>query len=275
MPFAYALVYPFNAIVNVLMSSRVCDILHTIMKSKIFNNLEEMSVAAAKLIQKISKDAISEKGNFTLVLSGGNSPLKLYELLATEEHAQEIEWSKTHIFWGDERCVEPTARGSNYRAANEILISKLVIPTSNIYRIPAEVKPPKEAAKIYEEKIRGFFESSEPFFDLILLGLGADGHTASLFPEDKALFENEKFVTAVTAPDYAPIKNRITMTLPLINRASNVLLLTESKDKEDVIKDILEDSNKAQARYPAALVHPQGELTWFISKGDTPFYSHQ
>ena len=235
------------------------------MKKRLFDSIGEMSEATAKLVAKVAKEAIKEQGKFSLVISGGRSPVRLFELLASE-YLEKIEWGRTHIFWADERCVQPGNKESNYTLAYNLFISKLVIPETNIHRIPAELKPSVEAARFYEEKILEFFDGKEPSFDMIILGIGEDGHTASLFPGDEILFENERLVAAVKAPEYAVIENRITMTLPLINRSENVVFITSESEKKKVLDSIFNDNDKAQALYPAALVCPKGELYWHISK---------
>jgi 6-phosphogluconolactonase len=201
-----------------------------------FKDLEELSRSAAKYIEK--------QDLFSLVLSGGNTPKRLYELFAESN----MPWERIHLFWGDERCVPPDHPDSNYRLAHSAFISKVPIPPGNIHRIPAEKGP--AAADEYQQTIQPF--------DLVLLGLGADGHTASLFPGDPAVDETTRLVA------YVPRKpvSRITLTLPALNRARQALFLVSGGSKREITEGILTGADTAS---PAARVRPKESLTWFLS----------
>ncbi len=239
------------------------------MDIKRFPNLQELSRDAAKFISRRAKVCVGKQGFFTLVLSGGNTPKMLYEQLA--RYPEKMPWKNTHLFWGDERCVAPSHPDSNYHMAFDALISKVDIPAENVHRIPAEFPPPGDAASSYECVLRDFFSQLSPpakdgvfpSFDLVLLGLGSDGHTASLFPGDPVLNEKERWVASVIAPDYMSPRERITLTLGVINSASCVVFLVSGSGKKEILDTIHNDPQNTSRLYPAALVHPAGQLIWF------------
>jgi 6-phosphogluconolactonase len=238
-----------------------------------FEDKKELFAHAAMFIVQLAKNCVKKKGRFTFALSGGRTPASLFEILADAEYSRKIPWNETYIFWSDERCVPPHHKNSNFKMAKDYLISKIGIPEGNVHRILAEIKPPGKAARFYEDDIRSFFNVSEsdlpPSFDLILLGVGPDGHTASLFPGDRVLDENKSLVVANAAPRGMPSKWRITFTLPLINSADCVMFIAADSEKKKVITEILEDRDRAQLYYPAALVWPQGRMLWFVDESST------
>lgn len=228
-----------------------------------FDDIGSLAVHAADIFIEIALKAISEKGYFTVALSGGSTPKRLYETLASEEFKQKIDWEKTHLFWGDERCVCPESSESNYRGANASLITRIDIPAGNVHRIKAELEP-KLAASLYEKEIIDFFSKygadSLPSFDLVLLGLGADGHTLSLFPSTKALGESKRLVVENHVEKLGAW--RITMTLPLVNSASNCVFLVSGKEKAGALKGLL-----AGKDIPAARIRPaKGRLLVLADK---------
>ncbi len=235
----------------------------------IFNSLEKTGQALAERILKISNDAVAKKGKFTLALSGGRTPRRLYNLLASE-YADKIVWEAVHLFWGDERCVAKDHPDSNYAMADQTLISKIQIPAQNIHRIHTELHPPEKAAESYEEMLREFFNNPEDkvssTFDVILLGVGPDGHTASLFPQSLVLEEKNRWVAAVDAPPSFSTRQRITMTFPLMNRSRAAVFLVSGAEKSTVVEMILEKPDRARKIYPAARVKPTEKLMWFIGE---------
>jgi 6-phosphogluconolactonase len=248
------------------------------MKAEIlrYPSLQDLSRAAAKFIIEMACACVHERGIFTLVLSGGETPRVLYEQLAQGSFDAVVPWTRTHLFWGDERCVAPEHPHSNFGMAFKALLSKVPAPWKNIHRIPAELDPPEAGAIAYETVLRDFFYSTAdrttpspffPSFDLILLGMGKDGHTASLFPNDNVLEERERLVAAVLAPAASPFVPRITLTLPVINSAKCVIFLVSGPGKEDALRMILADPKSAAQSYPAARVQPQGSLIWFLDEG--------
>lgn len=227
-------------------------------------DLLELSRGAAALVVKRARQAVSERGSFTLALSGGKTPLGLYEMLGQPPHLSQMPWAHTYFFWGDERCVPPDQPQSNYGAAYATMLSKAPIPPENVFRMRGEL-PSVEGAEAYQLTLKEFFvrpRAEFPIFDLILLGMGANGHTASLFPGSKLLEEQERWVVAVPPGGEPPI-SRLTLTLPVLNHAREVLLLVSGENKREAVHNILERPEQA-ARYPAALVHPQERLIWML-----------
>ena len=230
-------------------------------KLEVFPSEEELDNAAAEFIIDRAKNAIAAKGKFTISLSGGRTPQKLFELLAQPHYANKIDWKNTCIFWGDERCVPLDDERNNAFQAKNILLNKVNIPASNIYRIPVDL-PPVAAASNYERTLDNFFENNPIQFDLILLGLGENGHTASLFPGANVIEDTSAGIRDV----YVEEGNmyRITMTAPLINEAHAILFLVTGKEKAEILNKVLKDSSENK-KYPAQLVKPEsGELFWFI-----------
>jgi 6-phosphogluconolactonase len=225
-----------------------------------------MSEAAAKLFTARAAEAVSSHGRFASVLSGGKTPVALYSLLAKPAFVARIPWARVHLFWGDERCVPPDHADSNYRMVRELLLDHVPIPPANIHRMSGEMDPVEGAAR-YEGELRDFFAphgDGFPVFDCILLGLGDDGHTASLFPGTRALRESARWV----AGHYVDAQKgwRITLTPPVINAARMVVFIVSGAGKAAVMKEILEgpyrpDSLPAQAVRPAG-----GELLWMLDR---------
>lgn len=223
-----------------------------------FETILELSRWAADFICKSAEVCIKEKGFFTIAFSGGSSPARLYSLLSTYEYASRMNWGKTYIFWSDERFVDHEDDDSNYKLVYEQLLSKASIRESHIFPIPVNGTP-AEAAELYEEQIRSFFKkkmpcstSTIPLFDVVLLGMGGDGHTASLFPKSLALDEKQKLVVAVKAPTYAPARDRISFTFKLINNAKDVLMLIPGKEKQKLVKQLV--SGSGNIKIPAQMV---------------------
>jgi 6-phosphogluconolactonase len=234
--------------------------------------LPELSFSVADFIAEQAETNIKKEGVFSLVLSGGTTPRPLYEYLAQPPFINRIDWQKTHLFWGDERCLPTNHADSNFALVYRALISKIDIPPKNIHRIPTEMEYPQKTAEKYEEELRNFFrltsqtefDSSVPSFDLVLLGLGADGHTASLFPGDESLEERERWVVAVDGKSGSPAVPRITLTFAVINQSRCVVFLASGEDKREVFRRLV--SCPQTASYPAARVKPSGKLLWFIDE---------
>jgi len=221
---------------------------------------------AAEQFVTLAGSAVREHGCFTVALSGGSTPKSLYSRLATDDRDQ-VPWDKTFFFWGDERHVPPDNPESNYRMVYEALLSKVPVPAGNIFRVPAENPDAARVAESYELALRQFFKvppGSFPSFDLILLGMGPDGHTASLFPGTAALKDTTRLVVANWVEKFKG--HRITMTLPVINQAAVVTFLVSGRDKAETLKEVLEGSQPADL-FPAKLIHPgNGKLTWLVDR---------
>jgi 6-phosphogluconolactonase len=222
-----------------------------------------VSIEAERVVAH-ARHAIAYRGRFLLALSGGSTPRPLYELLASPRFATRIDWTRVHMFWGDERCVPPDQPESNYRMAREALLDHVPLPPANVHRIRGEDEP-AEAAAAYEELLGAFFGSREispkDSFDLVLLGMGADGHTASLFPGSAAARETRRWVVASPGPQ--PGSWRVSLTPVLLNAAENVTFLVTGADKAERLKDVLE--NGQPDLLPAQLIRPtHGALHWMI-----------
>jgi 6-phosphogluconolactonase len=196
----------------------------------------------------------------TIALTGGGTPRGLYALLASE-YRERIDWSRVQLFLGDERYVPVDSKESNYRMIRETLLSGAPVPSGNIHPIPTYLPDPASAARLYEATLRDYHEGEWPAFDLVLLGIGADGHVASLFPGNPALEVTDRWVTVVeNAPASTP--TRISLTLPAINAARNVFFLVSGKEKQEIVSAVMSGGD-----YPAARVAPAGELVWFRDEG--------
>jgi 6-phosphogluconolactonase len=227
---------------------------------------QELFAAAAEEVVRAANDAVAQRGRFSIALSGGSTPKSLYNLLATNAR-NALPWERMFFFWGDERHVPPTDPDSNYRMADETLLSKIPVAAANVFRIPAENPDAAAVALAYEQTLQKFFQLEPgqfPTFDLILLGMGPDGHTASLFPGTKALQEKNRLVVANWVEKMKT--SRITLTLPVLNAARCVAFLVSGTDKATVLRAVLEEDVPAE-QYPSKLVRPtEGKLIWLVDR---------
>jgi 6-phosphogluconolactonase len=226
---------------------------------RIFADRAGLDHAAAELVAGLAVPAAAERGRFSLALSGGTTPQGLFALLASHPYRDRIDWQRTHIFWADERCVPPDHEGSNYGVGARLLLSKVPVPNTNIHRVRGEMDP-ASAASAYEREMGSFF-GTDPFtFDLVILGMGADGHTASLFPGDPAVTEASR--PAVPVAGSGARLPRVTLTLPSINRSRAVLFLVSGEGKARAVKEVLKGGEPG---FPAARVLPvAGRLFWYL-----------
>jgi 6-phosphogluconolactonase len=230
---------------------------------QIFPNSRDLARAAAEHFVARSREAIGQRGSFTVALSGGSTPKLLFELMAdpTESFRNQIPWSDIHFFWSDERHVSPDHPDSNYRMANEAMLSRVPVAKNNVHRVPSENPNAAEAASEYEQTLIETTQQTLPRLDLILLGLGTDGHTASIFPGSEVLHETKRLVAAPWVEKFQTY--RITMTLPLLNNGASVVFLVSGAEKAKIVKEVLEGPE----RYPAQDVKPTtGELLWKLDK---------
>jgi 6-phosphogluconolactonase len=226
----------------------------------VYDNPEELAEAAAREFAARAGEAIGERGRFAVVLAGGSTPEAAYGVLA-RDYAERIDWSNVHAFFGDERSVPPDHEDSNYRMAREALLDH--VPVGGVHRMRGEL-PPDEAAAAYDQELRSFFGTEGlPRFDLILLGAGGDGHTASLFPETSALEVHDRRVVA--NPVLKLDTTRITLTVPVINAARAVCFLVAGRGKAEALKQILEGDPDPR-EYPASLIQPRGGPTWMLDR---------
>jgi 6-phosphogluconolactonase len=234
-------------------------------KFHIFPDAQELTRGAATLFLRVGEQAIANRNRFLVGLSGGSTPRNLYSLLASPEYGQQLDWTKVHFLFGDERAVPPSHPDSNFAMANTVLFAPLRIPTAQIHRIHGE-DPPETAAAQYEDTLRSLTATASaqwPVLDLVLLGMGEDGHTASLFPGTTAVAEQTRWVV----PGHSPqgTASRITLTLGVINHASMILFLVTGLNKAKVVRSILERRAGDPSPYPAALVRPEtGRLLWYL-----------
>lgn len=222
-----------------------------------------LSEALAEWITAHIETTLQQQDRFTFVLTGGNSPKKLYELLATAPYRQRIDWTKVHFFWGDERAVPFTDERNNARMTFEHLLNNVPVPKEHIHIIRTDVEP-KQSAKEYEALLKEFFPANTPTFDLVLNGMGDDGHTLSLFPGTSVIQEQLAWVTAffLEAQDMF----RITLTAPVVNRAQRVAFLTFGAGKAHALKEVLQGARNVTL-YPSQIIQPAtGELHWFVDE---------
>jgi 6-phosphogluconolactonase len=234
---------------------------------KIVGDTDELNRAAADEFARCAQLSISARGRFCVALAGGSTPRGVYSLLADDQRNSDkpLSWEKIFVFFGDERHVPPDDPESNYRMAKESLLSKVPIPSENVFRVAAELDAGTAAAQ-YEEKLRAFFQTGPnewPQFDLIMLGIGPDGHTASLFPESAALNENSRMVVANWVEKFKTY--RITFTFPVLNHAAEIIFLVSGENKAEILKHVLQGPQTDA--YPCQRVQPvNGRLLWLVDK---------
>lgn len=231
---------------------------------RIFQDAAELARAAADEIALHVGRILHERGRFTWALSGGSTPRALYRLLASDEYRERLPWRAIHFFWGDERHVPPDGAESNFRMAREAMLDAVPVPAENIHRIAGEEPDAERAAKLYEDELRSFFALAPgewPRFDLVLLGLGKDGHTASLFPGSDAVRERERLVVAPWVE--AQRAFRITLTPPVLSHARRALFLVGGEEKAAALQAVLAGRREPD-RYPAQAV--EGDRLWLVDR---------
>jgi 6-phosphogluconolactonase len=229
-----------------------------------FPDMGAAAEAAAHEIARSLRGAVESRSSASLVLAGGSTPRPIHTLLAESGRSPSVSWRRVHLFWGDERCVPPDHEASNFAFARSSLLDLIDIPPENVHRIPGEL-PPAEAAARYEAELRRHFgDGRPPAFDCVMLGMGPDGHTASLFPEDPLLEETEHWVGATCGLYAAPPVPRVSLTLPVLNAARQVVFAVSGEAKRRVVREI-EEQAAGCGRYPAARVHCAGSTLWFVA----------
>ncbi len=234
---------------------------------RVFPDTPNFTRAAAEHVIQQASLAISTRGRFTIALGGGSTPKSLYVLLASPEYRTRIDWGKIEFFWGDERHVPPDHAESNYRMAHEAMLSPLAISENQIHRIHGEFPQAQAAADQYEDRLRDRLGSSDspiPCIDLVLLGMGPDGHTASLFPGTDAVHESTRLVAAPWVEKFKTF--RITLTPPIINQALQVTFLITGVGKAEVLREVMEGPFQPE-KLPSQAIRPiSGQLTWFLDQ---------
>ena len=235
---------------------------------RIHSDIQATAEAAAAFVRKVGEEAVRSKGRFCIALSGGTTPEALYKALTVPALVDRFDWSRTIFFFSDERCVPPDDPRSNYALAAKTLFTPLNILPSQVYRMAGESSDPEVAASEYERQLRLATKaapSAQPSLDLVFLGLGEDGHTASLFPGASILRDQQRTIAATKSPKDPP--DRLTMTLAAINRASVILFLVTGAGKARVVRSVLHPQTEADRQLPASLVKPEeGRLIWFIDR---------
>jgi 6-phosphogluconolactonase len=232
-------------------------------KLHIFPEKADLIEAVAQQVIATAQDVLSKRERFTIALAGGSTPRPLYELLASRSYRKKIEWQRVHLFWGDERCAPPDHPDSNYRMAKLALLDHISIPATNVHRIKGELDP-HSASDDYRAQLQAVFGNQLPRFDVIIQGMGNDGHTASLFPNTAALDEQSRWVV----PNYAEAMDswRITLTYPVINNARYVIFLITGESKARALSMVLNGPDNPK-QYPAQAVQlVDGELHWFVDE---------
>jgi 6-phosphogluconolactonase len=232
-------------------------------ESRIFPTIAEMSEAALAEILRIVNEAVAKRGRFSIALAGGHTPAKLYTLWA-EKYKTQTPWEHVHLFFGDERFVPEDDLLSNYRMARQTLIDHVLIPRENVHPMLTNFPAPEKAAEAYEVELRKFFGEGAPAFDVQLLGLGVEGHTASLFPGSPALDEQPRWVVAVTVPAEPP--QRLTLTLVVLNQGLNTFFLVAGENKREILAGLRSEPQNVPSKYPAGRIRPSRGVVWYLDQ---------
>jgi 6-phosphogluconolactonase len=233
------------------------------LNTRVLPDLVSLSRAVLEETLRISQEAVAKRGRFAIALSGGHTPEKMFSLWSeTAQYRDKTPWDRVHLFWSDERYVPENDPQSNYHMARETLISHVPIPAENVHPIPTNLSPPEACARAYEADLLKFFGAEPPAFDVQLLGLGPEGHAASLFPGSAALSEKLRWVAAVRVPAEPP--QRITFTPVVLNCGRNTFFLVAGENKRDILSAIREEPTPETSQYPAVRINPANTPVWFL-----------
>jgi 6-phosphogluconolactonase len=234
--------------------------------TRVLPDIDALSRAALEELLSDLQDAIKQRGRGAIALSGGHTPEKMYTLwAANQKYRSETDWNRVHFFWGDERYVSQDDPLSNYRMTRETLLEHVAIPAANVHAVPTNLGTPQQAAEAYDQELRKFFGSSAPAFDVTLLGLGPEGHTASLFPDSPALEEKTRWVVPVHVEAVPP--NRLTFTLPVLNSSRNTYFLVAGENKRPILDALRAEPDSRPSAYPAGRIRPaDGRVLWFLDR---------
>lgn len=236
---------------------------------QVYPDADALAKGAAMELLHLAQQSVAEHGIFTLALAGGSTPRKLYTLLGSDPDFRDFPWHETHLFFGDERAVPPSHLDSNYLMVSTTLLASGLVPAAHVHRVRAELPDANMAALDYDVEVHSFFTpgmrlNGLPRFDAILLGMGPDGHTASLFPGSKALEEKDRWVVANWVEKFK--STRITFTFPVLNAARNVLLLVAGEDKTEMLREVLV-THRNDVLYPVQQVQPvDGAKIWLLDR---------
>jgi 6-phosphogluconolactonase len=233
------------------------------LEARVYPGLDALSDAALQDMLNVIEESVADRGRFAIALSGGHTPEKMYALWA-EKYRAETPWDRVHLFWGDERFVPQNDSRSNYRMTLESLIARVPIPAANVHSIPTNFPRPEQAAEAYETELKRFFGAAPPEFDVQLLGLGPEGHIASLFPNSPALDEKQRWVMAVRAPAEPP--ERLTCTPVVLNRGRNTFFLVSGANKREIIAALRSEPDSKPSQYPAGRIRPTGRVVWYLDQ---------
>ena len=231
--------------------------------ARIFADLDALSRAVVEDSVRVANEAVRARGRCLIALSGGKTPEKAYELWSTE-FREKMPWAKTHFFWGDERFVAADDPKSNYRMTRETLFQHVPVPPENVHPIATNFREADEAARVYEKVLREFIAETGPSFDLLFLGVGGEGHTASLFPDSPALTEEKRWVVGVRAPVEPPV--RISLTFPILRRARETYFLVAGADKREIVATLRRDAASGSQKLPVEMLRTEGEGIWFLDR---------
>lgn len=235
---------------------------------EVAEDAEDLAHRAVQWFVQAAHEALQYRERFYTALSGGHTPARFFQLLATTPEAKALTWDQIHVFWVDERYVPPDSEASNYRLAAELLLDRVSIPPGNVHRIPTEYEDINDAVRAYERTIREVFDLREgevPEFDLIVLGMGSDGHTGSLFPNVYATFDTEDLATVVYVMDDTTL-NRVTLTSPVLLAARRLVVLVSGPEKAQTLKDVL-TSEPDEVKYPIHVLWPAlDKVQWLVDR---------
>ena len=234
--------------------------------TRVFPDIDALSRAALEQLLSDLRESIAQRGRGAIALSGGHTPEKMYALwAATEKYRNETDWNRVHLFWGDERYVPQDDPLSNYRMTSETLLARVPIPAANVHAAPTNLPTPEKAAEVYDQELRKFFGAGAPAFDVTLLGLGPEGHTASLFPDSPALLEKSRWIVPVQVAAVPP--NRLTFTLPVLNSSRNTYFLVAGENKRPILSALRAEPDTRPSAYPAGRIRPSaGRVLWFLDQ---------
>lgn len=239
------------------------------MEKRVFADVDALSRGALEELLRVVGEAVAKRGRCSVSLSGGRTPETMFELWSSDEYRKATPWDQLHLFWGDERYVSQADPLSNFAMTKRALLDRVPIAAKNVHPMPTGFPKPEDAAAAYAGELRSYFGTDAPAFDVQLLGLGGEGHTASMFPGSKALDEKEAWCLAVTVPATPP--QRLTLTYPILNQALHTYFLVAGESKREILAAIAAEPDSTPSRYPAARVRPANPAVWMLDQAAASF----